>query len=80
LPQKGNTKSIFDLVFAHLFIIWGLGKPKQAHRIGLATRLPLQFGLAISAFFMLFRVLKSPKKAQKSTHGHALISVYILSP
>jgi hypothetical protein len=48
----------------------GAGKPQSCFmKKGLPPRCTLQFGLAISAFFVLCGVSKSPHKAQKSTHG-----------
>jgi hypothetical protein len=41
---------------------------------------PLQYQLAVSAFFVLAGVLKSPQQAQKSTHRCAAISVRVPAP
>jgi predicted ester cyclase len=47
---------------------------------GQASGHPLQYQLAVSAFFVFCGVLKSPHKTQKSTHRCAAISVRVPAP
>jgi hypothetical protein len=62
------------------YFLWGLLWPNFLYEKATAPGFSLQYQLAVSAFFVLCRVLKRPYKVQKSTHRCAAIFAAIPAP
>jgi hypothetical protein len=74
-----QLKPWFTAFYDFLFL-WGVLWPNFLHEKATAAGCPLQYQLAVSAFFVFLWVLKSPIKTQKSTHRCAAIFVRIPRP